>query len=96
MARIWIGAGLALALAGCSEMALLDGAEAPALVPIPAAAPAPAPAPAAPVSTVAPAPRIEPLAPILAAGETGALDPDEGARLLARAAALRARAEQFR
>jgi hypothetical protein len=48
------------------------------------------------VSTVAPAPRIEPLAPILAAGETGALDPDEGARLLARAAALRARAEQFR
>jgi hypothetical protein len=94
MARIWIGAGLALALAGCSEMALLDGAEAPALVPIPAAAPAPAPA--APVSTVAPAPRIEPLAPILAAGETGALDPDEGARLLARAAALRARAEQFR
>ncbi len=95
MARIWIGAGLALALAGCSEMALLDTSEAPALVPIPAAA-APAPAPAAPVATVAPAPRIEPLAPILAAGETGTLDPDEGARLLARAAALRARAEQFR
>jgi hypothetical protein len=94
MARIWIGAGLALALAGCSEMALLDTSEAPALVPIPAAAPAPAPA--APVATVAPAPRIEPLAPILAAGETGTLDPDEGARLLARAAALRARAEQFR
>lgn len=94
MARIWIGAGLALALAGCSEMALLDTSEAPALVPIPAAAPATAPA--APVATVAPAPRIEPLAPILAAGETGTLDPDEGARLLARAAALRARAEQFR